>query len=326
MTNPPKLLVFDATNLIYRSFHGNEKLTGPDGTPTGAISAFLVTMGIILKQYPDYQPVFVFDAFPAGAIPGDELEKTSSRPVYGTVPSLEGSDYKSRRDLYPEYKANRSPMPPELVPQMWPLLLILSAMGHPMVVGNSIVEGDDVQGTLIIEVLKRGGSSIVATTDKDLAALVNANCRMYNFNAKAAWDAKGVEEKYGVPPERISGWLALMGDDSDNIPGVEKCGEKTAAKWMNTYDTFEGVLANADKIKGVVGDNLKRALPLLPLSYSLTLLRTDLPIDFEAATRPQAPDIDFLRHLYIGLGMKRALKLLDDVGMAELEEAHGVPA
>lgn len=308
----PDLLIFDSTNLLYRSFHGNEKLTGPDGSPTGAIYAFLTTMTLVMAKFPDAQPVFVFDAFPVGALPSDEMEKSKDRPVFSTMPALSNQSQVTRRDLYPAYKGTRSEMPPELQQQCWPLLLILNALGHPLVAGNSMLEADDVMGTLAVEAQKRGRKAVVATGDKDMAALVNDLCLVYNFNIKALLDAKGVEEKYGVSPDKIAGWLALMGDAVDNIPGVERCGEKTAAKWMNTYKTLDNVIANAGDIKGVVGDNLRAALPTLPMAMALTLLRTDTPIAFETCTTPVDADLQFLRHLYQGLGLQKHLRLLDE--------------
>lgn len=307
---PPKLFIFDSTNLLYRSYHGNEKLTGPGGFPTGAIYGFVNSMLLVTQQYPDYQPVFVFDTFPAGCVPPHPSDPSKS--LISTVPNLDSLDRLTRRELYIDYKATRSPMPPELQQQVLPLLLILKAMGYPVVGGNSVLEADDVIGTLSVEAQKRGGSAIVGTSDKDMAALVNDTCLMYNFNLKKLLDSNGIMEKYGVPPDKIAGFLALMGDTTDNIPGVKKCGEKTAAKWMNTYGTLDNVIANAANIGGVVGANLREALHILPLAYSLTLLRTDTPIAFEACTTGHEPDMHLLRHVYQGLGFQKFLQQLDN--------------
>lgn len=307
--NPPNLFIFDSTNLFYRCFHGNENLTGPGGFPTGAIYGFINSMQLIVQQFPEYQPVLVFDSFPDGTLP---LQTPSGkRALISSIPALDTADRKTRRELYPEYKATRSPMSPELQKQAYPLLLILHAMGYPVVGGNSVLEADDVIGTLAVEAQRRGGKAIIGTSDKDMGALVNDNCSIYNFNLKKLLDAKGIEEKYGVTPDKIAGYLALMGDAVDNIPGVLKCGEKTAAKWMNKYGSLDAVIANANDISGVVGDNLRKAIPTLPLAYSLTLLRTDTPIAFEACTQSAETDEQLLRHMYQALGFQKFLRQLD---------------
>lgn len=322
--NPPKLFIFDSTNLFHRSFHGNEKLTGPGGFPTGAIYGFIVSVQLVLQKYPDYQPVFVFDNFPESAVP--RATDPNARTLISTIPVLDSGDLKTRREIYPEYKATRSAMAPELQQQALPLLLILNAMGYPLVSGNSVLEADDVMGTLAVEAQKRGGHAIIATSDKDMAAMVNDNCQLYNFTLKDLLNAEGIEKKYGVSPEKIPGYLALMGDAVDNIPGVVKCGDKTAAKWMNKYGTFEEVLAHADDISGVVGDNLRKALPTLPMSYSLTLLRTDTPVAFEACTTPRARDEQLLRHMYQGLGFQKFLHQMDSLETAKSQQKPSVTA
>ncbi|MDO5609411.1 MAG: DNA polymerase I [Pseudomonadota bacterium] len=278
-----KLVLIDGSSYLYRAFHALPPLTNAAGEPTGALFGVVNMLRAHLKEQPDYI-AFVMDA------PG---------PTF-------------RDALDPEYKANRPPMPDELRAQIEPLMQIVAALGLP-IIREQGVEADDVIGTLALQAAEAGVDVIVSTGDKDMAQLVRPHVALVNTMSGSRLDsAEAVIEKFGVPPGRIVDYLSLVGDKVDNIPGVDKCGPKTAAKWLSEYDTLEGVIAHADAIKGKVGDNLRAVVGRLPLNRQLATIRTDLTLpQGHDALALRARDTDALRALYARYGFNQALKELD---------------
>ena len=275
------------------------------------------------KQYPGYATIVTLDPFPAHM--DQTLDTQSSLPQNHwdkwNVPQLADlGQGPSRWDIYPQYKGTRSEMPHDLRLQLVPLILILQGRGVPMLQGNHFAEADDLLATLATLAKERNIPTVVCSGDKDALALVDdaAQCRVFNPNTNKEMREQDVMDKYGVHPKKMEDFLALMGDTVDNIPGVNKCGPKTAAKWLDLYGNLEGIIANADAIKGVVGEHLRAALPNLPLSKSLTSLKRDLPLDFHAALQAPPQDTDLLTDMYTALGMKSAL--------AKLQAATPTPA
>jgi DNA polymerase-1 len=278
----PRLVLIDGSSYLYRAFHALPPLTNSAGEPTGALFGVVNMLRATLNSKPDYA-AFVQDA------PGKTF----------------------RDDLYAAYKANREAMPDPLVAQVEPMLTIVGALGFPILRVEG-VEADDVIGTLAVQAVKAGIDVTVSTGDKDFAQLVTPGIVLVNTMSNTTLDEAGVVEKFGVPPARIVDLLALMGDSIDNIPGVEKCGPKTAAKWLGEYGTLDNVIANADKVGGKIGENLRRALPQLPLSRQLATIKTDVPLDVGPADlRLRARDVEMLRALYKRYEFNAALKELD---------------
>ena len=240
------LLLVDGSSYLYRAFHAMPDLRNPQGEPTGAIYGMINMLRRLRSDYPAAYMACVFDA--------------------------KGKTF--RDDLYPEYKAQRAPMPDDLRLQIEPIHEVVKAMGWPILMVEG-VEADDVIGTLAVEASKLGMNTVVSTGDKDLAQLVNPQVMLINTMTNEKMDEPGVLAKFGVPPNRIIDYLTLIGDTVDNVPGVTKCGPKTAVKWLTEFDSLDGVVANADKIKGVVGDNLRAALEWLPRGRELITVKTD---------------------------------------------------
>lgn len=243
------LLLVDGSSYLYRAFHAMAPLTAPDGTPTGALYGVLNMLRRLRADYAHDYCAVVFDA--------------------------KGKNF--RHDMFPDYKATRPPMPDDLRPQAEMLPEMVRLMGWPVLVVPD-VEADDVIGTLARQGAEHGWQVVVSTGDKDMAQLVNNNVTLVNTMSGETLDTAGVVNKFGVAPEQIRDYLALMGDKVDNVPGVEKCGPKTAVKWLEQYDTLEGVMAHAGEIKGKAGENLQAALPQLPLSYQLVTIKTDVDL------------------------------------------------
>ncbi|KZC36072.1 UNVERIFIED_ORG: DNA polymerase I, partial [Rhodanobacter sp. FW104-R5] len=289
----PKLILIDGSSYLYRAFHALPPLSNARGEPTGALFGVVNMLRATLKANPDYL-AFVSDA------PG---------PTF-------------RDALYEHYKANRPPMPDELRTQVEPMLAIVGALGFPILRVDG-VEADDVIGTLALQAQALGIEVEVSTSDKDMAQLVGSHVTLVNTMSNTVMDRAGVMEKFGVQPEQIIDFLALTGDAIDNIPGVPKCGPKTAAKWLADYVTLDGVIANADRIGGKIGENLRATLPQLPLSRELATIKTDVPLQFGPTelTRREA-DTALLRELYTRYEFKAALKELD--AAAEPAGAHPV--
>ncbi|HBY85234.1 MAG TPA: DNA polymerase I, partial [Colwellia sp.] len=221
-TKSPLILV-DGSSYLFRAYHVPylQALSTADGQPTGAITGVLNMLRSLKKDYPNGNIIAIFDA--------------------------KGKTF--RNDMYPEYKANRPPMPDDLRTQIAPLHDIISAMGLPLIVTPG-VEADDVIGTLAKQADELGIETVISTGDKDMAQLVTEHVRLINTMTDVEMDVAGVSEKFGVRPDQIIDYLALMGDKVDNIPGVVKCGPKTAVKWLAEHGTLDEVIANADKVKG----------------------------------------------------------------------------
>src|SRR5690349_5099098 len=282
LMSQPRLVLIDGSSYLYRAFHALPPLTNSAGEPTGALFGVVNMLRATLNSKPDYA-AFVQDA------PG---------PTF-------------RDALYAEYKANREAMPDPLAAQIEPMLAIVAALGFPILRVEG-VEADDVIGTLAVQAAKAGIDVTVSTGDKDFAQLVAPGIALVNTMSNTTLDEAGVLEKFGVPPQRIVDLLALMGDSIDNIPGVEKCGPKTAAKWLGEYGTLDDVIANADKVGGKIGENLRRALPQLPLSRQLATIKTDVALDVGPTDlKLRQRDADILRTLYKRYEFNAALKELD---------------
>ncbi len=278
-----KLVLIDGSSYLYRAFHALPPLTNAAGEPTGALFGVVNMLRAHLKESPDYI-AFVMDA---------------SGPTF-------------RDDIDPEYKANRPPMPDELRAQIDPLMQIVAALGLP-ILREQGVEADDVIGTLALKAAAAGVEVVVSTGDKDMAQLVRPQVALVNTMSGGKLDSdEAVIDKFGVPPSRIVDYLSLVGDKVDNIPGVDKCGPKTAAKWLGEYGTLDGVIAHAADIKGKVGDNLRAVVDRLPLNRQLATIRTDLdlPETFDTLAMRDR-DVDALRALYTRYGFNQALKELD---------------
>ncbi len=277
-----QLVLIDGSSYLYRAFHALPPLSNAQGEPTGALFGVVNMLRATLKAKPDYA-AFVMDA---------------SGPTF-------------RDELFAEYKAHRPPMPDELRTQVEPLMAMVRALGFPILRIDG-VEADDVIGTLARQAAAQGIEVLVSTSDKDMAQLVDGHVRLTNTMTGTTLDRSGVIEKFGVPPERIIDLLALMGDSVDNIPGVDKCGPKTAAKWLAEYDTLDGVMENADKIGGKVGENLRAALGHLPLSRRLATIKTDVALDVAPTDLTlRERDVEALRALYRRYGFNAALKDLE---------------
>ena len=278
----PRLILIDGSAYLFRAFHALPPLSNERGEPTGALFGVVNMLRAHMAQKTEYL-AFVIDA--------------------------SGKNF--RHEMFPAYKANRPPMPDELRAQIDPMLAIVTALGIP-VLRVAGVEADDVIGTLARQAAAAGIEVIVSTGDKDLAQLVDDKVQLVNTMTGQTLDAAGVFAKFGVRPDQIVDYLALMGDKVDNIPGVEKCGEKTAAKWLAEYGSLDAVMANADRIAGKIGENLRAALPRLPLSRDLATVRTALLLDVgprDLIARPA--DVVNLAQLYARYGFRAALRDLE---------------
>ncbi len=252
--------IIDGSGWLYRAFHALPPLTAPDGQPTQAVLGFGNMLRKLLRQHDPEHLVIVFDA------PGKTF----------------------RHELHSEYKAHRPPVPPELKAQFEPIVELVGIMGLPLLQIPD-VEADDVIGTLAHATTDEVR---IISSDKDLAQLVDGRVQMLDVFKNKVLDPDAVTEKFGVPPERVADWLALVGDTSDNVPGVPGVGPKTAAKWLNAYTDLDGVLENADNIKGKVGESLRAHTEQVRLAHTLTLLRTELelPQTWETLTRNPIDD------------------------------------
>ncbi len=276
----PALLLVDGSSYLFRAFHALPPLTTREGTPTGALHGVLA---MIQKQMLEERPSHVAVIFDA---PGRTF----------------------RDELFVDYKAHRPPMPDELRVQIAPLHQAIAAMGLPLLIIEG-VEADDVIATLTHQAQARGMSVLISTGDKDLAQLSAPGVTLIDTMKNTRLDPAGVAEKFGVPPERIVDYLTLVGDASDNVPGVKGCGPKTALKWLQEYGSLDGVMAAAPDMKGKAGENLREALAHLPLSRVLVTVKTDvvLPLDLDALTA-QPPDLPALIALAETYELQRHLK------------------
>ncbi|WP_309045018.1 DNA polymerase I [Marinobacter sediminicola] len=247
---PPVVLV-DGSSYLFRAYHALPPLTTSKNHPTGAIKGVIAMIRRLDQDFPGSKVVVVFDA--------------------------KGKTF--RHDLYEEYKANRPPMPEDLAIQIEPIHQMVRAMGLPLLIVEG-VEADDVIGTLANEATSKGIDVVVSTGDKDMAQLVSDHVTLINTMTEVHMDWDGVVEKFGVRPDQIIDYLALVGDKVDNIPGVNKCGPKTAVKWLAAYGTLDGVMEHADEIKGKIGEYLRDALDTLPLSRELATIKMDVELAF----------------------------------------------
>jgi DNA polymerase-1 len=274
------LLLVDGSSYLYRAFHALPDLRSPAGEPTGAIYGVL---NMLRRLLADYKADFL-----------------------GCVFDAKGKTF--RDEVYPEYKAHRPPMPDDLASQIEPLMEAIRALGWPVLVVDG-VEADDVIGTLARAASGAGIRTVVSTGDKDLAQLVDDRVTLINTMSNERLDAAGVETKFGVPPQKIVDYLALVGDAVDNIPGVEKVGPKTAARWISEFGSLDGVLAHADEIRGVAGENLRKARDWLPTGRGLATVKCDVPLPFAVEDlAPRSRDRERLRELFSRFGFKTWLK------------------
>ncbi|MGD8235183.1 MAG: DNA polymerase I [Chromatiales bacterium] len=298
MANKKLLVLVDGSSYLFRAFHALPPLTNSSGQPTGAVVGVInMLRKLVADENPDYIGV-VFDA------PGKTF----------------------RDKIYAEYKAHRPPMPDDLRDQIEPLHAIIRAMGMPLVIEPN-VEADDVIGTLAVEAQKAGMKILVSTSDKDLAQLVNDDITLVNTMSDTVTDRDGVVDRFGVRADQIIDYLALVGDSSDNIPGVQKCGPKTAAKWLAEYDNIDNLVEHADDIKGKIGEYLREAIGngQLEMSRDLTRIRTDLELHEKPGDLLQAePDVPELRTWYEKLEANRLLATLQE--SSPIEAAIPEPA
>ena len=282
----PTLLLVDGSSYLYRAFHALPDLRNQAGDPTGALYGMIAMLRRLSSEIPAEHRACIFDA---------------SGPTF-------------RDTLFAEYKAHRPPMPEDLARQIEPIHAVVRALGWPMLM-ESGVEADDVIGTLARDAAANGMQVVISTGDKDLAQLVTPQVTLVNTMSNERLDVAGVEAKFGVPPERITDYLALVGDTADNIPGVQKVGPKTAAKWLQTYGNLDGVIAHAAEVKGVAGENLRAHLHFLPLGRALATVKTDVALPLTLADLQALPEKeDVLRNIFRHNGFKTWLKALEQPG------------
>lgn len=279
----PDVILVDGSSYLFRAFFALPPLNTSNGQPTGAIFGVINMLRKLRKQFnPEYFAV-VFDA--------------------------KGKNF--RHELYDKYKANRPPMADELRSQIEPLHNTIKAMGLPLIIEEG-VEADDVIGTLAFKAAQQGKKVLISTSDKDMAQLVNDDIQLINTMSDTTFDAKKVEEKFGVPPKLIIDYLALIGDSSDNIPGVNKVGPKTAVKWLTQYGSLKEIINHAAEFKGKAGENLRAHLEFLPLGIDLVTIRHNMQLlEHLNELKPQAEDIDKLRELFSELEFKSWLAMLE---------------
>ncbi len=258
------LLLVDGSSYLYRAYHALPDLRSKDGFPTGAIRGVVSMMKLLREQYPAAHGACVFDD--------------------------KGRTF--RDDWYPEYKATRSPMPPDLALQIEPIVEAVKLLGWTVLTVPGI-EADDAIGTISCMAARGGFDVVISTGDKDLAQLVGPNVTLINTMSQETLDVDAVRAKFGVPPERIVDYLALVGDSVDNIPGVEKVGPKTAVKWLAEHGSLDGVIAAAPTMKGAVGENLRRALDWLPQGRRLVTVATDCDLGGHVLGWPEFEGLAF---------------------------------
>ena len=283
MVDARTLVLVDGSSYLYRAFHALPPLTNSRGEPTGAV---LGVLNMLLRMQREQNPELVAVVFDA---PGKTF----------------------RDELFAEYKSHRPPMPDDLRSQIEPLIDAVQALGLPLLRITG-VEADDVIGTLAQRAVDSGLQVLISTGDKDMAQLVNEHVTLVNTMTNSSLDRAGVKLKFDVYPEQIIDYLALVGDASDNIPGVPKVGPKTAAKWLNEYRTLDSLLENQDRIEGKVGESLRASTADLALSRELARIRCDVELDIgPEQLRRHEPDVARLRELYTRLELRSLLKSLD---------------
>ena len=279
----------DGSSYLFRAFHALPPLINSKGQSTGAVKGVINMIRALLKDCSHSNVAIVFDA--------------------------KGKTF--RNDLYADYKSNRPPMPDDLRSQIAPIHEIILAMGLPLIVVEG-VEADDVIGTLSLQASKKKINTLISTGDKDLAQLVNSRVTLMNTMTSEILDEAGVLKKFGVKPDRIIDYLALMGDKSDNIPGVPGVGPKTAVKWLVEHDSMEGIIANASAIAGKVGERLRENIEQLRLSYELATIKLDVNMDVSISELSKREDNhQKLYELFSELEFKTWIR--------ELDESYGIP-
>ena len=298
MSKAPLVLV-DGSSYLFRAFHALPPLKTRSGQDTGAIKGVINMIRSLIKQYPDSNIAVVFDA--------------------------KGKTF--RNDMFEQYKANRPPMPDELRTQIEPIHAIIRAMGLPLLVIDG-VEADDVIGTLARQAWEQKIPTLISTGDKDMAQLVNEHVTLLNTMTSETLDVAGVEQKFGLPPEHIVEYLALMGDKVDNIPGIPGVGPKTAVKWLKEFGSLEALMARADEVGGKIGEKLRDNLQLLPLSQQLATIRLDVDLEFgPTELRHGEQDKAALLKLYQDLEFKSWIREVEGEGVeAAAIAAEEVPA
>ncbi len=283
MTQTAPLILVDGSSYLYRAYHAMPPLTNSDGESTGTIYGVINMLRKLIRDYKPEHMAVVFDA--------------------------KGKTF--RNDLYAEYKATRPPMPDDLREQIAPIHEIVRAMGLPLLCVDN-VEADDVIGTLAKQATAAGIETVISTGDKDMAQLVSEHVTLVNTMNNSKTDIPAVKEKFGLTPQQIVDYLALMGDKVDNIPGVDSVGPKTATKLLQQYGSLQGVIEHADEVKGKLGEKLRAAVDALPLSYQLATIKMDVELDFTPETLDmQAADNQKLAELYRRYEFKTWLQELD---------------
>ena len=299
MARTPDLVLVDASSYVYRAFHALPPLSTSRGEPTGAV---LGVMNMLLKFLKDYQPrriAVVFDA------PGKTF----------------------RDEIFAQYKAQRPGMPDDLRSQIQPLLQMIEALGLPLLRMPG-VEADDVIGTLACRAARSGQTVLISTGDKDMSQLVDGSITLVNTMNNTVLDRDGVKAKFDVYPEQIVDYLALIGDDIDNIPGIDKVGPKTAARLLAQYGKLDGLIAHVAEVPGKVGENLRAGLDTLELSRRLATIRTDLELPLSLQElEPRPANTTALRELYTRYELRGLLRQLDaSETSAVTPEAAAAPA
>ena len=287
------LVLVDGSSYLYRAFYALPPLSNSRGEPTGAVYG---VANMLRKLFTDYQADYAAVVFDA-----------------------KGKTFRDK--LFEQYKAHRPPMPDDLQSQIEPLHALVRASGLPCLVVEG-VEADDVIGTLARRAAAAGIDTLISTGDKDMAQLVDGRITLINTMSNTILDRQGVMDKFGIAPEQIVDYLALVGDTSDNIPGVPKVGPKTAVKWLTAYGTLDNIIARAEEIPGKIGENLRTHLEQLPLARQLATIHCDVKLDVTPTElRPQAPDIVALSDLYRHLEFKTWLRQLQEEGGAQADGA-----
>jgi DNA polymerase-1 len=298
MTQTAPLILVDGSSYLYRAYHAMPPLTNSDGESTGTIYGVINMLRKLIRDYKPEHMAVVFDA--------------------------KGKTF--RNDLYAEYKATRPPMPDDLREQIAPIHEIVKAMGLPLLCVDN-VEADDVIGTLAKQATAAGIETVISTGDKDMAQLVSEHVTLVNTMNNSKTDIAAVQEKFGLTPQQIVDYLALMGDKVDNIPGVDSVGPKTATKLLQQYGSLQGVIEHADEVKGKLGEKLRAAVDGLPLSYQLATIKMDVELDFTPETLDmQVADNQKLAELYRRYEFKSWLQELDSAPAAAVSTKADEPA
>ena len=298
MAKKSELVLVDGSSYLFRAFHALPPLVTSRGQPTGAVKGVINMIRALIREHDKANVAIVFDA--------------------------KGKTF--RNDIYDEYKAHRPPMPDELRSQIGPIHEIVRAMGLPLLIEEG-VEADDVIGTLARRAEAEGMPTLISTGDKDLAQLVTDKITLVNTMTNEILDTEGVKKKFGIGPELIVDYLALMGDKSDNIPGVPGVGPKTALKWLQEYGSMEGIIANADKIGGKIGERLRENLDMLRLSHELATIKDDVELSYRIGDLVKAEEEpQKLYDLYTAMEFKTWINELEEAGIAGTSEEFAAAA